>query len=64
MVYGRPERQYEMVECGPNLEPLRPTPYLQFIGGQLEQWCEASCTVDGVTHTKGKWCKIPSSEWR
>jgi hypothetical protein len=56
-----PEHLPEYIECGPNIEPLIPTPYLRIVGvGEvLEQWCEASCTVDGVTYKKGVWCPVP-----
>jgi hypothetical protein len=56
-----PEVTHEMVECGPNIEPLKPTPYLRIsgVGELLEQWHEATCTVGGVTHTKGTWRPVP-----
>jgi len=57
------EIQPKMVICGPNLEPLLPTSYLRFVAGQLRQWHEASCTIDGCTHTVGEWVPVPSYDW-
>ena len=59
-----PDITPEYIECGPNIEPLRPTPYLRQsaligMGMGLEQWFEASCTVDGATHIKGVWRPVP-----
>jgi hypothetical protein len=57
-----PDVPVKMIQCGPNLEPLKPTPYLRFahtVGRVLEQWFEATCTVDGVTYTKGEWLYVP-----
>jgi hypothetical protein len=53
-----PARTPEFVQCGPNLEPLEPTPYLEWKSGQLYQWFEAKCTTaghGGQVYTTGCW---------
>lgn len=55
-----PDRSREYVKCGPNLEPLEPTPHLRIgFGDVLEQWHEAKCTAVGVTTTVGQWMPVP-----
>jgi hypothetical protein len=59
-----PERNREYIECGPNLEPLEPTSYLEFRGGILHQWFEATCTTaghGGTIYTKGVWRPVKQS---
>lgn len=58
-----PERTPEYVQCGPNLEPLQPTAYLEFKGGILHQWFEARCETSGhggTIYTQGVWRPVPN----
>ncbi len=59
---GPPERTRENVLCGPNIEELRPTPWLEFRSGVLHQWFEAIADAPSGTHSFGKWKPVPSSD--
>lgn len=55
-----PDRQHEVVQCGPNLAPLLPTAYLKVDPwGHLWQWHEATAEgFGGCINIVGKWLKV------
>lgn len=57
-----PDRTPEYVQVRQDLRPLLPTPYLEFRGGILHQWHEATLFDEqvGVTFTRGDWRPVPS----
>lgn len=56
-VFPGPPGSREYVEVGGNLEPMEPTPYIEWRAGVLHQWFVAirEDKVNGTTHHKGEW---------
>jgi len=57
-----PDRNHDYKPIGDCLAEMLPTPFLEFRGGVLHQWFEASAynSIYGGVSTIGEWRPVPS----